>query len=79
MILPFTVAALAVTLKGIGDITALQRINDAGWVRAEMGSISRGTLANGLANMFAGWSARGASRRRPPISACRRRPGSAAG
>jgi NCS2 family nucleobase:cation symporter-2 len=54
MILPFTVAALAVTLKGIGDITALQRINDAGWVRAEMGSISRGTLANGLANMFAG-------------------------
>jgi xanthine permease XanP len=54
MILPFAVAALAVTLKGIGDITALQRVNDAGWVRAEMGSISRGTLANGLANMFAG-------------------------
>jgi xanthine permease XanP len=54
MILPFTVAALAITLKGIGDITALQRINDAGWVRAEMGSISRGTLANGIANMFAG-------------------------
>lgn len=54
MIMPFTVAALAVTLKGIGDITALQRINDAHWVRAEMGSISRGTLANGLANIFAG-------------------------
>jgi xanthine permease XanP len=54
MIMPFTVAALAITLKGIGDITALQRINDASWVRAEMGSISRGTLANGLANMFAG-------------------------
>jgi xanthine permease XanP len=54
MIMPFTIAAIAVTLKGIGDITALQRINDAGWVRAEMGSISRGTLANGLANMVAG-------------------------
>jgi NCS2 family nucleobase:cation symporter-2 len=54
MIMPFTVAAIAVTLKGIGDITALQRINDAHWVRAEMGSISRGTLANGLANMVAG-------------------------
>ena len=54
MLLPFTVAALAITLKGIGDITALQRINDADWVRAEMGSISRGTLANGLANMIAG-------------------------
>jgi xanthine permease XanP len=55
MILPFTVAALAITLKGIGDITALQRVNDAAWVRPEMGSISRGTLANGLANMFAGF------------------------
>jgi xanthine permease XanP len=54
MILPFTVAAIAITLKGIGDITACQRINDAGWVRADMGSISRGTLANGLGNMFAG-------------------------
>jgi len=54
MVVPFTVAALAITLKGIGDITALQRINDAGWVRADMGSISRGTLANGLGNMFAG-------------------------
>ena len=43
-----------ITLKGIGDITAIQRINDPGWVRAEMGSISRGALANGLANMFAG-------------------------
>jgi NCS2 family nucleobase:cation symporter-2 len=54
MIMPFTVAAVAVTLKGIGDITALQRINDAAWVRTEMSSITRGTLANGLANMFAG-------------------------
>src|SRR5215475_6784899 len=54
LVVPFTVAALAITLKGIGDITALQRINDAGWVRADMGSISRGTLANGLANIFAG-------------------------
>jgi xanthine permease XanP len=54
MLVPFTVAALAITLKGIGDITACQRINDASWVRAEMGSISRGTLANGLGNMLAG-------------------------
>ena len=54
MILPFAVAAIAVTLKGIGDITACQRINDADWVRPDMGSISRGTLANGLGNVFAG-------------------------
>src|SRR5262249_34551683 len=54
MVAPFTVAALAVTLKGIGDVTACQRINDAEWVRAEMGSISRGSLANGLGNVLAG-------------------------
>jgi xanthine permease XanP len=54
MIVPFAVAALAITLKGIGDVTACQRINDAQWVRAEMGSISRGALANGLGNVLAG-------------------------
>jgi xanthine permease XanP len=54
MILPFTVATIAITLKNIGDITACQRINDAHWVRADMGSISRGTLANGIANICAG-------------------------
>ena len=54
MLVPFTVAALAITLKGIGNLTTCQRINDACWVRAEIGSISRGTLANGLGNMLAG-------------------------
>jgi len=54
MLVPFAVAAVAITLKGIGDITAIQRINDPEWVRAEMGSISGGALANGLANMSAG-------------------------
>jgi xanthine permease XanP len=54
MLAPFTIAALAVTLKGIGDVTACQRINDSSWVRAEMGSISRGSLANGIGNVLAG-------------------------
>jgi xanthine permease XanP len=54
MIVPFTIAALAITLKGIGDITACQRINDSSWVRPDMGSISRGSLANGIGNMIAG-------------------------
>ena len=54
MIPPFAIAALAITLKGIGDITACQRLNDAAWVRPDMGSISRGALASGLGNMFAG-------------------------
>jgi NCS2 family nucleobase:cation symporter-2 len=54
MTLPFAVAAIALTLKGIGDLTACQRLNDAEWVRPDMASISRGTLANGIANVFAG-------------------------
>jgi xanthine permease XanP len=54
MVVPFTVAAVAVTLKGIGDVTACQRINDAGWVRAQMGPIIRGALASGLGNTLAG-------------------------
>jgi NCS2 family nucleobase:cation symporter-2 len=54
MVVPFTVAAVAVTLKGIGDVTACQRINDAEWVRGQMGSIIRGALANGLGNALAG-------------------------
>ena len=54
MIPPFFVAAIAITLKAVGDITACQRLNDAAWVRPDFGSISRGTLANGLGNMFAG-------------------------
>jgi xanthine permease XanP len=54
MMLPFTVAAIAITLKGIGDITACQRLNDAQWVRPDMASISRGTLASGFGNVFAG-------------------------
>jgi NCS2 family nucleobase:cation symporter-2 len=54
MIPPFAIAALAVTLKGIGDITACQRLNDDAWVRPDMGSISRGALASGLGNMVAG-------------------------
>jgi NCS2 family nucleobase:cation symporter-2 len=54
MVPPFAVAALALTLKGIGDITACQRLNDDAWVRPDMGSISRGALASGLANIVAG-------------------------
>jgi xanthine permease XanP len=55
MVVPYTVAAVAATLKGIGDVTACQRINDAGWVRGQMGSIIRGALANGLGNTLAGF------------------------
>src|SRR5262249_39678822 len=54
MVLPFVIGALAVTLKAVGLITVSQRVNDAGWVRPEMASLSRGVLADGLGNIFAG-------------------------
>jgi xanthine permease XanP len=54
MILPFAIAAVAVTLKAVGMITVCQRINDAAWVRPEMTTISKGVFADGLGTIFAG-------------------------
>jgi xanthine permease XanP len=50
----FAVAALAACLKTIGNVTTCQKMNDAEWVRPEMGSISRGVLADGLGTVTAG-------------------------
>jgi NCS2 family nucleobase:cation symporter-2 len=52
--LPFAVAALAASLKVIGNITTCQKANDADWIRADMRSISRGVAADGLATIAAG-------------------------
>jgi xanthine permease XanP len=54
MILPFTIVALAATLKTVGVIAVCQRINDASWVRPDMASLSRGVLSDGLATTTAG-------------------------
>jgi xanthine permease XanP len=54
LIVPFGVAALAASLKVVGNVTTSQKLNDADWVRADMGSISRGVLADGLTTAFAG-------------------------
>jgi len=51
---PFVIAAVAATLKAIGVVTVCQRINDAGWVRPDMASLSRGVLADGLGTAFSG-------------------------
>jgi len=53
-VLPFGIAAIAATLKVAGNVTTCQRANDADWVRPDMRSISRGTLADGLATVVAG-------------------------
>jgi xanthine permease XanP len=54
MILPFGIAAVAVTVKAVGMLTVCQRTNDAGWVRPEMTTISKGVFADGLGTIFAG-------------------------
>ena len=54
LVIPFGVAAVAATLKVIGNVTTCQKLNDADWVRADMTSISRGVLADGLTNTLAG-------------------------
>lgn len=52
--LPFLIAAIAASLKVVGNITTSQKANDAEWIRADMRSISRGTVADGLASLAAG-------------------------
>ncbi|MCC6197030.1 MAG: purine/pyrimidine permease [Burkholderiales bacterium] len=52
--LPFLVAAVAATLKVIGNVTTCQKTNDADWVRADMRSISRGVAGDGLGSLVAG-------------------------
>ena len=51
--LPF-VAALAATLRAMGDVTTCQRINDADWTRPRLTSLSGGVLASGIATTAAG-------------------------
>ena len=52
--LPFVVAAVAATLKVMGNVTTSQKANDAEWVRADMNKVSRGVLADGLGTVVAG-------------------------
>jgi NCS2 family nucleobase:cation symporter-2 len=52
--LTFAVTAVAASLKAAGNITTFQKLNDADWIRADMRSISRGVLADGVAATLAG-------------------------
>jgi len=54
LVIPFAIAALGTAIRGVGDITIAQKINDTDWVRPEMRSVSGGVLANGIANVFGG-------------------------
>jgi xanthine permease XanP len=52
--LPFAIAAVASSLRAIGDLTTVQKINDTGWQRPDMQMIRNGLAANGLGTIVAG-------------------------
>jgi len=54
LLLPFVVAAIAATLKVVGNVTTAQRANDADWLRADMRTITRGVVADALGSVAAG-------------------------
>jgi xanthine permease XanP len=54
LMLPFTIAALANTLKAAALLTASQRLLDADWKRPDLAPISRGVLADGVTTMVSG-------------------------
>ena len=54
LLLPFTIACIATSLKNVGDLTLCQKINDSDWKRTDMASVSRGATAQGIGNIAAG-------------------------
>ena len=54
LLLPFTIACIATSLKNVGDLTMCQKINDSEWTRTDMASVSRGATAQGIGNIVAG-------------------------
>ena len=51
---PFAVAALAASLRAMGDVTTCQKTNDAEWTRPNLRSITGGMLANGMSTAAGG-------------------------
>jgi xanthine permease XanP len=54
LIIPFAVAAIAASLKTAANVGTCQKLNDVDWRRLELGSVSRGILADGLSTLAAG-------------------------
>jgi NCS2 family nucleobase:cation symporter-2 len=54
MLIPFLVASMASGLKGVGDLTLCQKVNDADWKRTDMRSVSQGATASGLTTVLCG-------------------------
>jgi len=54
LLIPFLVAGMAASLKGVGDLTLCQKVNDADWKRTDLQSVSKGATASGLTTMVCG-------------------------
>src|SRR5204863_5202282 len=54
LMLPFAIAAIASSLRAIGDLTTVQKINDARWLRPDMRVIRGGLAATGVGTMVCG-------------------------
>lgn len=55
LMLPFAIAAIAGSLRAIGDLTTVQKINDTQWQRPSMTAIRGGLTANGIGMIIAGF------------------------
>jgi NCS2 family nucleobase:cation symporter-2 len=53
-LVPFAVAAVAATLRIMGDVSNAQRLDDAEWVRADFKSLTGAVAGNGVASAFCG-------------------------
>lgn len=54
LLIPFMAAAMTCALRGMGDISVAQKINDRDWIRPDMSSIRNGIAANGVGTIVAG-------------------------
>ena len=54
LMVPFAIAAVAASLRAMGDVTICQKTNDADWRRPDMDTISGGALANGMCTTLSG-------------------------
>lgn len=53
-LIPFAVAAIAATLRIMGDISNAQRLEDEDWVRPDFSSLTGAVAANGMASAISG-------------------------
>jgi len=52
--IPFMIGALACCLRGMGDITNCQKINDRNWIRPDLTSIRNGIVSDGIGTVAGG-------------------------